>query len=328
MHFRELDLPGLALGRKATDWLDVATRADGGGWRLPLLYVTGQPPGPMLVVTAAVHGDEYEGVEAIPQIFQQVEPANLRGKLVLVPICNMPAYEAATRSSPIDGLNLARVFPGDVNGTITQRIAYWITEKLLTHADFYIDLHSGGATYNIPTLIGYIRDAGEMGQRSEAGARAFGAPVLWGHPLPTAAGRTVSAATDLGVPWLYTEAPGGGYARPDDVACFVQGVINVMRWLEMLDGAPQPRPMTHHLFGDGNLDQVIDANVAGYFRAEVNLLDAVTAGQRLGVIRDLFGGVIQEVTADQDGIVIMLRRFHRVHVGDGLAQITSVVRAA
>lgn len=327
MHFSAFDLPGLPAGEKATGWLDVAGRADGGIWRLPLLYVTGQTAGPTLVVTAAVHGDEYEGVEAIPQIFQGIEPAHLRGKLVMIPVCNMPAYETATRSSPIDGLNLARVFPGDSNGTITQRIAYWLTEKLIKHADFYIDLHSGGATYNIPTLIGYIHDASEIGQRSLAGAQAFGAPVLWGHPLPTAPGRTVSAATDFGVPWLYTEAPGGGYARPDDVACFVQGVINVMRWLEMLDGAPQPRSMTHHLFGDGNLDQVIDASVAGYFRAEVNLLEPVVAGQRLGVVRDLFGQVIQEVTADQAGVVIMLRRFHRVHVGDGLAQITQVIRA-
>ena len=129
MLFSEFDLPNLPLGQKTTGWLEVATRADGGVWRLPLLYVTGQRPGPTLVVTAAVHGDEYEGVEAIPQIFQQIAPADLRGKLVMVPICNMPAYEAATRSSPIDGLNLARVFPGDVNGTITQRIAYWIILK-------------------------------------------------------------------------------------------------------------------------------------------------------------------------------------------------------
>jgi len=328
MHFSEFDLPGLPVGEKATSWLDVAGRADGGVWRLPLLYVTGQAAGPTLVVTAAVHGDEYEGVEAIPQIFQQLEPAHLRGKLIMVSVCNMPAYETATRSSPIDGLNLARVFPGDVNGTITQRIAYWLTEKLIKHADFYIDLHSGGATYNIPTLIGYIHDESEIGRRSLAGAQAFGAPVLWGHPLPTASGRTVSAATDFGVPWLYTEAPGGGYARPDDVACFVQGAINVMRWLGMLDGALEPRPLTHQLFGDGNLDQVIDAHVAGYFRAEVDLLDPVVAGQRLGVIRDLFGQVLQEVRADQAGVVIMLRRFHRVHVGDGLAQITQVIRVA
>ncbi|MFN8444567.1 MAG: succinylglutamate desuccinylase/aspartoacylase family protein [Caldilineaceae bacterium] len=325
MHFNEFDLLILPRNHKQTDWLTVATRTDGSEWRLPLLYVTGAQPGPTLVVTAAVHGDEYEGVEAIPQVFQQVQPENLRGTLVLVPVCNVPAYETAQRSSPLDGLNLARVFPGEEHGSITQRIAYWITQKLLKRADFYIDLHSGGAAATIPTLIGYIWDEGELGQRSLAGARAFGAPILWGHPLPIAPGRTVSAATDLGVPSLYTEAPGGGYARPDDVACFITGVINVMKHLNMLPGAPQPRPTTHHLFGDGNLDQVIAADVAGYFRAEVELLSEVKAEQRLGVVRDLFGNVLQEVKADQEGIVIMLRRFHRVHVGDGLVHLTGFV---
>ena len=325
MNFQALTLSTLPRNHKQSDWLTVATRTDGSEWRLPLLYVTGSEPGPTLVVTAAVHGDEYEGVEAIPQIFQRVQPTVLRGTLVMVPVCNMPAYETAQRSSPIDGLNLARVFPGDEHGSITQRIAFWITQKLLKDADFYIDLHSGGAMYNIPMLIGYIRDEGELGQRSLAGARAFGAPILWGHPLPMAPGRTVSAATDLGVPSLYSEAPGGGYARPDDVSCMIEGVLNVMKHLGMLAGNPQPRPTTHHLFGDGNLDQVISADVAGYFRAEVKLLEEVKAGQRVGLIRDLFGNVIQEVNADQDGIVIMLRRFHRVHVGDGLAHLTGFV---
>lgn len=325
MQFRDLHLSNLPRGRKATDWLIVAGRADGTMWQLPLLYVTGNEPGPTLVVTAAVHGDEYEGVEAIPRIFQRVKPDALRGTLVMVPVCNMPAYEVAQRSSPIDGLNLARVFPGDARGTITQRIAYWITEKLLKHANFYIDLHSGGAAYNIPTLIGYIHDNGPLGQASLAGARAFGAPILWGHPLPIAAGRTVSAATDLGVPSLYTEAPGGGFARPEDVACFTQGVINVMIHLGMLSGTPQTQAMTHHLFGDGNLDHVIEAQAAGYFRAEVELVSMVKAGQRLGTVQDFFGHPLQEVVASQAGLVIMLRRFHRVHVGDGLAQITSLI---
>jgi predicted deacylase len=323
--FQALELPSLSRQHKASGWLAVAPRAGGGDWRLPFLYVTGQRAGPTLVVTAAVHGDEYEGVETVANLFQVVQPAQLTGTLALLPVCNLPAYESALRSSPVDGLNLARVFPGDPRGTITQRIAYWMTEKLLKHADFYIDLHSGGVAYNIPTLIGYLRDDGLLGQASLAGARAFGAPVLWGHPLPIAPGRTVSAATELGVPSLYTEAPGGGYARPTDVACFSQGVINVMRHLGMLAGAPQPQPMTHHLVGDGDLDSVISAQAAGYFRAEVELLSEVGVGQRLGVVQDFAGEIVQEVRADQAGVVVMLRRLHRVDVGEGLAHITGMI---
>jgi predicted deacylase len=317
-----LDLASQPRSTKQTGWFDVAPRPDGGLWRLPYLYVTGHDTGPTLIVTAGVHGDEYEGVEAIPEVYRQTDPAALSGTLFMIPICNVPAYETITRSSPIDGLNLARTFPGDPAGTITQRIADTIATQVLPHADFYIDLHSGGMMYDIPTLVGYIQEESELGEKSLGGALAFGAPILWGHPTPVAPGRTLSSAVELGVPCVYTEASGGGLARPDDVACFTDGVINVMKWLGMHEGDPHPRPADHHLLGNGNIDQSILSPVSGYYRAEVDLLDEVRKGQRLGTIRDLFGEVTAEVQANADGVVIMLRRFHQVRVGDGLALIT------
>jgi predicted deacylase len=323
MDLRDLDVSQLPRGRRETGWLNVTSRPDGGDWRLPFLYVTGAKAGPALLVIAGVHGDEYEGVEAIPLVFQAVRPEALRGTLLTVPLCNVPAYETITRSSPLDGLNLARVFPGDPDGSVTQRIAFWVTERLLKRADFLIDLHSGGLTYDIPTLVGYSHGSDDLDRRSLSAARAFGAPVLWGHPPPVPPGRSISAAVDLGVPWLYTEAPGGGTVRPEDLTLYRDGVLRVMQSLGMLEGEPKAQPVTHHLIGSGDLDQVISAPVAGYFRPEVRLLEGVRAGQRLGAILDLFGQVAAEVRADRDGIVIMLRRLRRVQAGDGLAHLTS-----
>ena len=322
MRFQELDISRFPCDSKASAWLEVGSRADGSDWRLPFLYVIGATGGPTLVVLGAVHGDEYEGVETIPEVFRQVEPNALRGALLMVPICNVPAYESVLRNSPIDGLNLARVFPGDPNGTITQRIAHWITQKLFKPADFVIDLHSGGVTAEIPSLIGFTHTDDELGRRSRAGALAFGAPVVWEHPPPMPPGRSLSAATDLGIPAIYTEAGGGGHARPSDVSCFTTGVINVMKHLDMLDGQPQIQPVTHHLSGDGNMDSVISTPTAGYFRPDVALLDEVSPGQRLGTVRDPFGEVVAEITTESAGVVIMLRRIHRVHVGDNLAHVT------
>ena len=322
MKFQAFDISRIPSGEKRSDWLEVAPRADGGMWRLPLLYISGVSDGPILVVTGAVHGNEYEGVEAIPRISEQVKPDVLRGTLVMIPVCNMPAYEAGTRNSPIDGLNLARVFPGDPDGTITRRIAYWLTHKLIKHADFFIDLHSAGVESNIPTMIGYRHSEDELGRRARAAAHAFGAPIMWGHPPPGTSGRTISTATEYEVPWLYTESPGGGRAGPDDVACYTNGVLNVMKHLAMIPGKPQPQSTTHHLVGDGNLDFVISAPAAGSFRPHVELLDEVSVGQRLGVVENLLGQVVGEVTADRDGIVILLRRLPQVNAGEGVAQIT------
>ena len=299
----EIDVSKLPRNTKETSWLKVTRRADGGHWQLPFLYVTGPTVSPTLLVLAAVHGDEYEGVEAVPRIFRSLTPGDLCGTLLMVPICNVPAYGTATRGSTIDGQNLARVFPGDKHGTITEQIAYFLTEKLLKPSDFLIDLHSGGITARIPTLIGVS--------------------IMWGHPLPVPPGRSLTAATNLGIPALYTEAAGGGYARPEDVRCFTNGVLNVMKHLDMLEGEPQLQPVTHHLIGNGNLDEVITTPVAGYFRSEVDLLESVSTGQQLGTICNAFGDILARITSQQSGIVIMLRRIHRVHPGDGLVHVTS-----
>ncbi len=325
MHFEAFDISQLPSGEKATGWLEVASRADGGSWRLPLLYVKGTTAGPTLAVTAAVHGNEYEGVEAVPRIFDQVQPDTLKGTLVMIAVCNMPAYEAGIRSSPIDGLNLARVFPGDPEGTITDRIAYWLSHRLIQPADCFIDFHSGNEDSDIPTLVGYLHSEDALGQQAEAAAKAFGAPVLWGHPPPVPPGRSVSAANSFGIPWLYTETPGGGRSTPEDVTCYVEGALNVMKHLEMLPGAPEPLPMAHHLIGDGNLDVIISAPAAGFFKSEVDLLEEVQAGQRLGTIRDFFGRTTAEVVTQRDGRVILLRRRPRVQVGAGLAQVTGTL---
>lgn len=324
MHIREFKIDQLPPAEKQSVWLDIAPRSDGGNWRLPLLTVIGAEEGPTLLVLAGVHGDEYEGIAAIPQIFRAINPQDLRGRLLMAPICNMPAYEALQRLSPIDGLNLARVFPGDADATLTSQIAFWLTRKLLSHADFLIDLHTGGIAYEIPTLIGYLRDSGELGQASQAAAAAFGAPIMWGHPLPLPSGRSISAATSMGIPSLYTEAPGGAGCAPDVVECFRDGVINVMKHLGMINGALRQRRLTHHLVGDGNLDTVIDAPIDGFFQREVSLLERVTKSQRLGAILDPTGLELAPVKADQDGALIMLRGLPPVQAGDGIAHITQL----
>ncbi len=325
MHFRDFDPDSLPRSEKARMWLDIAPRAQDGAWRLPFLSVTGAAYGPTLLVMAGVHGDEYEGIVAIPRLYEGIQPADLRGRLLMLPVCNVPAYESARRSSPIDGLNLARVFPGQRDGSITEQIAHWICQKLLRQADFMIDLHTGGIAYELPLLAGYVHDESAYGQASLAAARAFGAPVLWGHPLPLPPGRSLTAAYDHGVPCIYTEAPGGSGIDPRVADCFLTGVLNVMKRLGMLNGEQTRQALSHHLLGHGDLDSVIETPVAGLFQREASLLDEVEAGQRLGLIQDESGGVLVEIVAEQAGVLIMLRGLPRVEAGDGIAHLAQQV---
>lgn len=313
------------LGSKNRVWLSVSARAGGGMWCLPVLIVRGQRPGPRLSVLGGIHGDEYEGPEVIYSLFSCLSVEHLCGTLVMVPVCNVPAYEACRRLSPVDGANMARVFPGDVVGTITQQLAYWVGELFIREADAVIDIHSGGLSYDMPLLVGCQYGELTLDKANVKIARAFSAPVLWLHPGPMAPGRSLSAAQAYGVPAIYTEAAGAGEVSSEVLACFVRGAINVMRCIGMLSSALEQNGMVRELIGGGNLDVMISAPCAGYLRTEVTLMDAVVSGQRIGAIYDLVGCEVAPLYANRDGIVICLRRLRRVDAGDGVCHITGLM---
>src|SRR5690606_4880468 len=108
------------------------------------------------------------------------------------------------------------------------------------------------------TLVGYPHHNTPLGEAARAAALAFGSDVVWAHPLETPPGRTVSAAEELGIPWLYTEAFGGSRPRPEDVGLYINGTLNVMRHLGMIHSEPQRRELRrelrHYLIGDGDCD--------------------------------------------------------------------------
>jgi len=154
---------------------------------LPVLLVRGRNAGKTLVVFAGVHGDEYEGVRSILDLYEELDPATMSGDLLAVPVANPPAFWAASRINPLDERNLARVFPGDSAAAPTDAIAHVLGSALIARADFFLDLHSAGVKLLMPTMVGY--DSKDASAREAA--MIFGAPVLWAHSyIPP--GRTIS----------------------------------------------------------------------------------------------------------------------------------------
>jgi uncharacterized protein len=284
---------------------------------LTIILLRGTRPGKTLVVTAGVHGDEYEGVRVIFELAREIDPAAMSGDLLCAPVCNPLAFWEVTRSSPLDGGNLARVFPGKADGSPTEAIAFCIDRELLAYADFYLDLHSAGVRCLMPTMVGY--DASD--ERAAAAARVFGAPVIWSHDA-IAPGRTVSAARDRGIPWLYAEARGAGRIDAGDLAVYRRGVLNLMRHLGILDSVPEPGPTPRLLHGDGNLDASVTTERTGFLVPAVGLLDRVERGTVLGVLLDLHGRPIEEYRAPRPGVVAMIHVCPVVRGGDPLFLIT------
>jgi predicted deacylase len=189
---------------------------------------------------------------------------------------------------------------------------------LISKGDFYIDLHSAGVACLMPTMAGYSAND----PRGRKAAECFGATVIWGHP-DIAPGRTISFAHERGIPWLYTEARGAGRIDPEDLRVFRQGVINLMRHLNILPGEVVIRgPIRHRLLGDGNIDAGLTSGVEGFFMPAVQLLDPVTKGQQLGRTVNLHGETIETFRAPDAGIVALIRQFPVVKPGDAMFVVT------
>lgn len=296
-------------GSKQRQWLPVTADV-----ALPVLSACGRADGATLVVTAGVHGDEYEGVRAIHEVFAELDVHAMRGSLLAIPVLNPPAHRACNRVSPVDGANLARVFPGKPDGTLSERIAWSFDRHVLSRASFYLDLHSGGVRYGMPSMVGY----NEHDPRGVAASEVFGAPVTWGHPV-IEPGRTISSARDRGIPFLYTEAWGAGRIAAADLEMMKRGTRNLLRHLGIIAGDLElPVAPPRRLRGVGNTDEGISATRAGFLLRDVALLDRVAKGQRLGRLINDFGETMEEYFAPFDATVGLTREMPVVEAGDTL----------
>ena len=189
--------------------------------------------GPTLGLSAAIHGDEAVGVEILYQLRQRVDPAALRGRLLMLPCANPLAYQANSRNTPLDMTNLNRVFPGDPAGWFTEHLADTITRRFLLELDAHVDIHSGGAYPTVDYVYVFT---------DERLSRTFGSRFLY-RPAQPFAGTASGVVAARGRPAMVVELGGGDVDQAEYVARGVQGLLNVMQALEMLPGTP-PAPPT------------------------------------------------------------------------------------
>ena len=303
------DLDRLEPGRLHRLWLPVSTLADGSIVRLPVLVAAGRRPEPRLVITAGIHGDEYEGPRAITELLGTLDPSTLEGTVVAVPVANPPAFAAGTRTSPIDGLNLARIFPGDPDGTISQRLAHTLVERVVRGADLLVDLHSGGVRYHFARLSGYYL-APDASPLAHSAAIAMSLPYLWA--IPANPGVLSYTAAGMGIPAVGAEVSGMGGCLEADVALYRDGLRRVLALTGILPGdGPMPAPPATIWGGDWLLSPA-----GGHFRPRVALEDDVQAGDLLAEILDPFGDPLAEVRAAAAGRVLGIRHLRSIGPGE------------
>jgi predicted deacylase len=293
------------------------------GYLLKKILIDGARPGPHLLVTGGVHGDEFEPMAAVRRLAEMIDAAQLAGALTLVPVVNEAAFRRGQRVAE-DGLDLARTCPGCANGSITEQIAFELSEAI-RGADFYIDMHTGGLVMQLHALAGYMlhADAAVL-QQQQAMARAFDFPVVWGTD-PALNGRSLSVARDAGVPAIYVECGGAPICDRQSVHALTEGCLNVMGQLAMID-RPSPQQGVHWWIedqssGSGHLQACHPAPCDGFFEPAVVLGAKIGRSQPLGWIVDTLGTERTEVSAETSGLVVGLRSLPAVAQGDALGVV-------
>lgn len=295
---------------------------------LPHITLGDASAGPHFLITAGVHGDEYEPMQAVRRLIKEFKALQLRGRVTLIPVVNQAAFRRLTRTAE-DGQDLARICPGRADGTPTEQVAAVLSE-FIRAADFYIDLHTGGRLYDLLPLVGYNlhTDTGIL-QQQRAMAHAFNLPIVWGTQARLD-GRSLSVARDAGVPALYAEFGGGG-GNPAAVDAYVAGCLQVAGQIGLVD-RPQPHSLVTYEVEDdrdeaGHLQVQFPAPADGFFEPLVELGQIVERGQPFGRIVNELGDVLAQLTCRDAGLVLFLRVVPSVLAGDGLGGLLSITAA-
>ena len=278
---------------------------------IPLTVVRGAKPGPTLFLTAAVHGDELNGVAVIRDLLIDHDLSQLAGCLIAVPVVNVPGFLNQMRTLP-DGRDLNRSFPGHADGSFTARLAHWIFQDVVRRSDFGIDLHTaGGDRENFPHVRADLGDP-----RAAELAAAFGCSLVIHGRGPAGALRQV--AVGAGVPTIVYEAGSARVFERRWIDLGLAGVLRVLRHLGMLPGRDAEAPP---LRLEVKKSTWLRADAGGILELKVSLGDPVRRGQVISVNTNPFGRERNQLEAPAGGIVIGLTRSPLVHPGDAVCHL-------
>ena len=302
------------LGVRADGVIPVSRRPGGGALSIPVVVVHGAARGPVLWIDGAIHGDEPEGPLAIHKLLAELDPTQLRGTLVAVPVLNVSAFEAQQRGNPFDGFtyDMNRVYPGRPDGYPTERVAWAHYQEMIDKADYVIAIHSGGAhSYLAQAQFFNATDAGlELAKAMGPGWDLILKPLgSKGSPPATMAERGKGAITvELGV--LCATLPGKFHRNAEVLK---RGILNVMRHYQMIDGQPE-------YAGAWKLgvQRTVLAVVGGFFVPQpgIRYRTPMSAGTLITTIVDLYGNVLEEVRTPTDGQIFGMRTLPCVYQGD------------
>ena len=310
-------------GEKGTGFVEVPNGVDE-GTQIPVSIFHGIGEGKVFVIMSGLHGSEYAPILGVQRLAKQLNPKKLNGTIILIHIANLPSFLKRTVYYGMDGKNLNRVFPGKSDGTITERIAHILIEKIIKRGDFLIDVHSGDNNESLrPYVVYYDAPTVERAkvEVSRQMAFAFGIDFIKRTQIPeldyNKSNYGTRAALASGLAVMAVES--GQLGKPEEIAIdrVEKGLLSVLRAMKFIEGKPIQTKNPTIL----KRDHTVRAKQTGLFYSLVNLSQKVKKDQLLGYVTDYFGNKIEEAKAPFEGVVMYFTATPPVSVGEPLVNI-------
>ena len=302
-----------ARGEVDTGRLEIGEARDGSTVGLPVAVVNGASEGRTLYIQAASDGDELNGVGVLRRVVPQLDPAEISGTILIVGIANYFAFQMGEHRNPIDDTKLNRAYPGDEDGTSTERIAA-ATFAAATRADLALDLHQGSTSRMINEVRVRCGKRHRLHEECLDLAKVFGCGHVLDQKGPD--GQLARAAPDEGVPTVDPELGGSVGWDERSIEIGVEGMFNVLRHYGFLDGQVDTETQTRAT----GFDQY-GAPAGGFVDFTVELGDRVSPSTTLFEVTDVFGELKAEVTADTGGVFWRTRRLPQVATGEYVCSV-------
>ncbi|WP_294154809.1 M14 family metallopeptidase [uncultured Clostridium sp.] len=283
--------------------------------KLPITLINGQKEGKTVIITAGIHGCEYPGIKTAIELANEIDPDKVSGNIIIVHIVNTLGFKGRNAYiMPEDNKNMLRVFPGDKNGTTSEKIAYFITKELYSKADFNFDLHGGDLHEELLPHIYYPEKADkEVVEKCIDIAESLG--VNYYLKSNNVNGTFTSAAVNNKVPGLLIERGGCGLCMEDEVKAYKKDIKNALSILNVLDSPVEVAEVSAQEMKEAIY---LSSEKEGLWTTFVRVGDNIKKGDKLAEIRDCFNNIIETYYAEFDGIVLVNTMALSVRVGDDL----------
>lgn len=320
----DLDSPGVSRGH-----LVVPGGADRGELSLPVFSLN-KGEGPRLLVTGGNHGNELEGPLVARRLIEWLPEAQTCGRIIVVPVLNPLAVEAWSRNTPLDGLNLNRVFPGRVDGSVTERIADAVSRVLLPMADIVFDLHSGPRWDFLPAATTHPIADPDLRATTIRMAEAFKLPLTLVWEYNDTAGMFDILAQNQGKVFVCAEF-GGGTVGADNLAIYEAGVRNALIALGLVEGKAEYPTFRQQKSGqtlETHPSDELKSPAPGIFEPRCSVLDEVKQGDLVGILHpmDSLSGESIDIRAPRTSLVIGIRSGAHVDADEGVVIVARPLR--